>query len=83
MQNIIMGSLKEYEKIAGREALEEIYELADILKEKHILCINSTSQGGGVAEILKSTVFMINTVGIRLGWRTLHGSSDFFPVTKK
>ena len=50
---------------------------------KHILCINSTSQGGGVAEILKSTVFMINTVGIGLGWRTLHGSSDFFTVTKK
>ncbi len=78
-----MGRLKVYEKIAGKEALHEIYELADILKDKHILCINSTSQGGGVAEILNSTVFMINTLGIRLGWRTLHGSSDFFTVTKK
>ena len=77
-----MGRLSEYEKLAGRDALQEIYELADVLKDKHILCINSTSQGGGVAEILKSTVFMINTLGIRLGWRTLHGSSDFFTVTK-
>jgi trehalose synthase len=77
-----MGRLREYEKLAGKEALREIYELTDILKDKHILCINSTSQGGGVAEILKSTVFMINTLGIRLGWRTLHGSSDFFAVTK-
>ncbi len=77
-----MGRLREYEKLAGMDALGEIYELADILKDKHILCINSTSQGGGVAEILKSTVFMINTLGIRMGWRTLHGSSDFFTVTK-
>lgn len=77
-----MGRLKEYEKLAGKDALREIYELTDILKDKHILCINSTSQGGGVAEILRSTVFMINTLGIRLGWRTLHGSSDFFSVTK-
>jgi len=45
--------------------------------------VNSTYQGGGVAEILHSLVLLMNDVGVDTGWRILHGSLDFFDVTKK
>jgi trehalose synthase len=49
----------------------------------HIVHINSTSQGGGVAEILNSLVPLMNDIGLNAGWRVLHGNFDFFTLTKK
>ncbi len=77
-----MKILKEYEKIAGKEQIEQLRIKAEPLKDKHILCINSTSHGGGVAEMLNSSIVLFNMLDIDFGWRTLHGSSDFFNVTK-
>ncbi|MBN1896467.1 MAG: glycosyltransferase [Candidatus Aenigmarchaeota archaeon] len=77
-----MKILKEYEKIAGKEQIEQLRIKAEPLKDKHILCINSTSHGGGVAEMLNSSIVLFNLLDIDFGWRTLHGSSDFFNVTK-
>ena len=78
-----MGNLRDYSRIIGKERMQHIYRRAEPLRDKHILCINSTSHGGGVAEILNSIVFMFNSLGIDFGWRTLHGTSDFFSVTKQ
>ena len=63
--------------------LDEIYEKAERLSSQHIVCINSTYQGGGVAEILDSIVILLNELGVEVGWRILHGSPDFFTITKK
>jgi len=76
-------NLKEYEQIVGKRVISEIYARAEKFSGKHILCINSTYRGGGVAEILNSIVFLFNEVGVNFGWRTLHGTPDFFGVTKK
>ncbi|MHC4060727.1 MAG: glycosyltransferase [Planctomycetota bacterium] len=65
------------------ETLAEVYARARKLYGKHIVHINSTYQGGGVAEILYSLVQLMNDVGIKTGWRILHGSPDFFDITKK
>jgi len=78
-----MLSLENYRDIAGVEVLGEIYRKARKLYGKHILHINSTYQGGGVAEILNSLVPLMNDIGIDAGWRTLHGNPDFFTITKK
>ncbi len=78
-----MEILKQYQKIAGGEQIGELRAKAELLKDKHILCINSTSHGGGVAEMLNSSVVLFNLLDIDMGWRTLHGSSDFFNVTKR
>ncbi len=78
-----MPSIKEYKKIAGESTVESILAKAEGLSDKHILFINSAYQGGGVAEILSSIVPLFNEAGIDLGWRNLHGTPDFFSVTKK
>lgn len=76
-------NLKLYKPIVGEELINKIYEKAEKLLNKHIVCISSTYQGGGVAEILNSTVILFNRIGIDFGWRILHGSHDFFTITKK
>ena len=78
-----MSIIENYRRIAGRKVLNNLYQKADKVKGKHILCISSTYQGGGVAEILNSSVILLNELGIDVGWRILHGSPDFFTVTKK
>ncbi len=74
---------ENYRKIVGDGVIAEIYKKARKLYGKYILNINSTYQGGGVAEILSSLVPLMNNTGIDAEWRILHGNPDFFTVTKK
>ena len=74
---------ENYRKIVGDSVIAEIYKKARKLYGKYILNINSTYQGGGVAEILSSLVPLMNNTGIDAEWRILHGNPDFFTVTKK
>jgi len=78
-----MHGLEDYREIVGDRVLGEIAKKARNLYGKHILNINSTYQGGGVAEILNNLVPLMNDIGIDMGWRTLHGFPDFFEITKK
>lgn len=78
-----MHGLEDYREIVGDKVIGEIARKARDLYGKHILHINSTYQGGGVAEILNNLVPLMNDIGIDTGWRTLHGFPDFFEITKK
>ena len=76
-------SLKLYEDVIGEEMTNKIREEASELSEYTAAHINSTYQGGGVAEILNSLIILLNDVGVRTDWRVLHGDLDFFTITKK
>jgi len=77
-----MIRLEDFRHIVPDKRLVEIYSRAKKLYGKHIVHINATYQGGGVAEILYSLVQLMNDVGINAGWRILHGSQEFFEITK-
>jgi trehalose synthase len=77
-----MLRLEDFRKIVPDEKLAEIYHRARSLYGKHIIHLNATYQGGGVAEILYSLVLLMNDVGVDAGWRILHGSQEFFEITK-
>jgi len=77
-----MLRLEDFRHIVPDETLAEIYAKARRLYGKHIVHLNATYQGGGVAEILYSLVLLMNDVGIDAGWRILHGSQEFFEITK-
>jgi len=76
-------SLDKYNDVVGDETIEKIFDEASSLSEKTVVHINSTYQGGGVAEILNSLIILMNDVGIKTDWRILHGDLDFFTITKK
>ncbi|MCD6248320.1 MAG: glycosyltransferase [Hadesarchaea archaeon] len=76
-------SLTDYRDFVDESKISEIYRKGSRISRRHILHISSTYYGGGVAEILRSLVPLLNDVGIDVGWRTVVGSPDFFRVTKK
>ncbi len=77
-----MIRLEDFRHIVPDTTLAEIYARAKGLYGKHVVHVNATYQGGGVAEILYSLVLLMNDVGIDAGWRILHGSQEFFEITK-
>ncbi len=78
----LIPTLRDYEKIANKNEIKEIKNKIKFLKSKHIVFINSTYQGGGVAEMLNSLIPLFNSSGLKVGWRILHGYFDFFRITK-
>jgi trehalose synthase len=76
-------NVKDYEPIVGKSYIEELRMLARRLSGKTILNINSTFEGGGVAEILSRLVPLLNQLGVDVRWQTISGEAQFFKVTKK
>ena len=76
-------TVADYEPLVGAETVDRILEKAARLHDLHIVNVNSTYYGGGVAEILSSLTLLMNSAGIRTGWRVIQGRPDFFSITKK
>lgn len=79
----MLPKIEDYEQFVGKVQIEKIKDIASRLEGKHIVHVNSTYSGGGVAEILNSLVVLINCVGVKTDWHLLMGSHSFFDVTKK
>ena len=77
-----MKHLEDYRGIVPDATLTDLHRRAAKLYDKHVVHVNSTASGGGVAEILYTLVPLMNDVGLDCGWRVLVGGTDFFNVTK-
>ena len=75
--------VEDYASFIGAEAVERIRQKAKPLQGLHVIHVNSTYYGGGVAMVLDSLTSLMNSVGIKTGWRTIQGTPDFFSITKK
>jgi len=75
--------VEDYERFIGAEAVGRILAKAAPLRDAHVVHVNSTYYGGGVAEILLSLTLLMNNLGVRAGWRIIQGPPDFFGITKK
>jgi trehalose synthase len=83
MQDYRLVQVEDYEPFVGAEAIERIKEKARKIQDLHIVNVNSTYYGGGVSQLLSSLALLMNSAGIKTGWRVIHGPPDFFTVTKK
>jgi trehalose synthase len=83
MQRYRIPRLKDYEQFVGTETVERIRKKAKQLQDLHVVNVNSTYYGGGVSQILASLTLLMNGLGIKTGWRVVHGPPDFFSITKK
>jgi len=80
-QNLV--KIDDYKRYVDAHIVERIREKARPLQSLHITHVNSTYYGGGVATLLGSLTLLMNSLGIKTGWRVIQGSPDFFSVTKK
>jgi trehalose synthase len=73
----------EYRGIVGEEAVAALQTAARDLHGARILHVNSTAEGGGVSELLRSSVPLLRDLGIDAHWRVITGVAEFFEVTKR
>ncbi len=74
--------LEDYVPVVGAPKMQELNTLAAGLKGRSVQMVNSTSVGGGVAEILSRLVPLLKELGIDVRWDVMTGGNDFFEVTK-
>lgn len=78
-----MPTLAEYEPIIGGSAIDELRDVAARLMDRHIVMVNSTRSGGGVAEILARMMPLLKELGLHARWEVIEGTEAFYRVTKK
>ena len=84
LQKVAVGrwSLGSYRDVVPAQVLEELREAARPLRGARILQLNATAYGGGVSELLRSGVPLLNDLGLDVEWRVIAGSGEFFAATK-
>ena len=75
-------SLRLYNGVAPDELLEAVRQTAQALRGARVLHLNATPYGGGVSELLRSVVPLLNDQGLSAEWRIISGNEAFFQVTK-
>lgn len=76
-------SLDEYRSVVEEGRIDKLLSLAQRLKGLKILELNSTANGGGVAEMLYSSVPLLNRIGLEAEWKVIQGNASYFECTKK
>jgi hypothetical protein len=82
-------TLDEYEAVAHlapsvRDLREEASRVVPRLKGRTVWMVNSTSRGGGVAEMLPTMVTLLRELGVSTEWVTIESEDpDFFALTKR
>lgn len=85
LQTVDVGerSLSTYEGVAPEACLAELRRAAEPLRGARVLHVNATPFGGGVSELLRSSVPLLNDLGVVADWKIISGDNAFFEVTKK
>ncbi|MEW6770269.1 MAG: glycosyltransferase [Bacillota bacterium] len=78
-----MPSINDYAPIVGQSLIKELYLLAEKIPGKKIQNVNSTSVGGGVAEILTRMIPLLRELGVDAKWDVIKGNDKFFNITKR
>jgi trehalose synthase len=84
LQQVDVGerALRDYRGVAPDAILDEVVAQAEQLRGARVLHVNATPYGGGVAELLRSVVPLLNNLGIVADWKVIGGDEAFFQVTK-
>ena len=85
LQNVDIGkrSIKAYREVAPDAIMDDLIRTSERLRGTRVVHINATPYGGGVSELLRSVVPLMNDLGILTDWKIISGDDAFFNVTKK
>jgi trehalose synthase len=76
-------SFLAYRGIVPDEQLDEVLQLSERLRGARCLHLNATPYGGGVSELLRSSVPLFNDLGLVTEWQIIRGDQSFFQITKR
>ncbi len=84
LQKVTVGrwSLDGYDAVAPEAVMSALREHASALAGARILHVNATSYGGGVSELLRSSVPLLRDLGLAVDWKVIGANPAFFGATK-
>ena len=74
--------LDDYAEIVGDVVIDQLKQLARPLQGMKVVHVNSTREGGGVAEILNWLIPFKKELGLEAEWEVITGDRDFYQCTK-
>lgn len=74
--------MDSYRGVVPESIIEGLREQARELRGARILHVNATAYGGGVSELLRSSVPLLRDLGLDVEWKVISGSPEFFKATK-
>ncbi len=78
-----MSSLLDaYAQVAGEDVINHLVQLSRPLSGTKVVHVNSTREGGGVAEILHKLAPLMTDLGLDVSWEVITGKEDFYRCTK-
>jgi trehalose synthase len=80
--NVGNRQLSAYQGVAPDSLLEKLSEVAGSLRDLRRLDLSATPYGGGVAELLRSIVPLLNDLGLHVDWKIIKAEDEFFEITK-
>jgi trehalose synthase len=74
--------LDQYQEIVGEDVINSLRQLAEPLRGARVVHVNSTRDGGGVAEILHRMIPLKEELGLNPSWEVVDGEGEFYQCTK-
>jgi len=79
---MIPAQLEAYREVAPRGTLELLARLAERLRGRRFVHVNSSRYGGGSPEILNRLVPMLQALGIDSAWEVIVGDPEFYAAIR-
>jgi trehalose synthase len=76
-------SVESYRRVAPPEIVDALQEVGASLRGVRVLHLNATPYGGGVSELLRSAIPLLEDLGLVPEWRVVSGDETFFRITKR
>ena len=77
------SALDEYREVSPKGTVDFLYRLSDLVKGKSFLHVNAVRYGGGMSEVLRRLVPMMNALGVDTRWEVIAGTQEYFVVVKR
>jgi trehalose synthase len=81
-EQFLQNMIADYQAVTSYNVMQQLEQLAVPLKGARVLHINSTKEGGGVAEILHKLIPLKQALGIDADWEIITGDQEFYQCTK-
>ena len=85
--NVSCRGIDSFATLLGQERVDSVKQLAKVVQglvgQRAIWNLNSTSSGGGVAEMLRSLLRYARGLDVQVRWGVIEGSPEFFRITKR
>lgn len=75
--------LDEYRDVAPKGTIDFLYRLSESVAGRHFLHVSTVRYGGGMAEILRRLIPILNALGVVARWEVLTGDQQFLDIARR